>query len=89
MGKLCAEKTNPCSQPEYYFFKFKHIIKHHRSSKQNKRPLECPVGMVKSLLYQILAGIDYLHVNWILHRDLVIILNEKSQIFTTILKQVI
>lgn len=26
--------------------------------------------MVKSLLYQILGGIHYLHSNWILHRDL-------------------
>merc|ERR1711911_374804 len=26
--------------------------------------------MVKSLLYQILDGIHYLHENWVLHRDL-------------------
>ena len=29
-----------------------------------------PPRMVKSLLYQILDGIHYLHENWVLHRDL-------------------
>lgn len=33
--------------------------------------MQLPRGMVKSLLYQILDGIHYLHVNWVLHRDLV------------------
>lgn len=47
-----------------------HIIKFHRAAKAAKRSVMVPKGMVKSLLYQILDGIHYLHQNWVLHRDL-------------------
>ncbi|KAM7338807.1 hypothetical protein ACRRTK_002291 [Alexandromys fortis] len=47
-----------------------HIIKFHRASKANKKPVRLPRGKVKSLLYQILNGIHYLHADWVLHRDL-------------------
>ncbi|CAL4061004.1 unnamed protein product, partial [Meganyctiphanes norvegica] len=47
-----------------------HIIKFHRAAKANKKIVQVTKGMVKSLLYQILDGIRYLHSNWVLHRDL-------------------
>ncbi|CAG0922715.1 unnamed protein product [Notodromas monacha] len=55
-----------------------HIIKFHRAAKANKKPVIVPKAMVKSLLYQILAGIHYLHSNWVLHRDLVRIFSSCS-----------
>lgn len=47
-----------------------HIIKFHRAAKVNKKILNIPKNMVKSLLFQIIDGIHYLHANWVLHRDL-------------------
>ena len=47
-----------------------HIIRFHRTAKQSKKQVIVSKVMVKSLLYQILDGISYLHSMFVLHRDL-------------------
>ncbi|KAL2834857.1 Serine/threonine-protein kinase ssn3 [Aspergillus cavernicola] len=42
------------------------IIHHH--TQPQRHPI--PAGMVRSILFQLLNGLLYLHTNWVLHRDL-------------------
>ncbi len=42
------------------------IIHHH--TQPTRRPI--PATMIKSILFQLLNGIFYLHHNWVIHRDL-------------------
>ncbi|MBW0502968.1 hypothetical protein O181_042683 [Austropuccinia psidii MF-1] len=50
---------------EYCEHDFLQIIHHHSQSRTN-----IPEGTLKSLLWQLLNGVNYLHSNWIIHRDL-------------------
>lgn len=42
------------------------IIHHH--TQPQRHPI--PAGMVRSILFQLINGLYYLHTNWVLHRDL-------------------
>ena len=42
------------------------IIHHH--TQPTRRPI--PASMIKSILFQLLNGLFYLHQNWVVHRDL-------------------
>ena len=42
------------------------IIQHH--SQPTRYPI--PASAIKSILFQLLNGLLYLHTNWVLHRDL-------------------
>ncbi|KAG0142785.1 hypothetical protein CROQUDRAFT_673361 [Cronartium quercuum f. sp. fusiforme G11] len=50
---------------EYCEHDFLQIIHHHSQSRTN-----IPESTLKSLLWQLLNGVNYLHANWIVHRDL-------------------
>ncbi|KAI9283268.1 kinase-like domain-containing protein [Sporodiniella umbellata] len=51
---------------EYAEHDFLQLIHHHLHSQ--KKPI--PDVVVKSLLWQLINGVAYLHSNWVLHRDL-------------------
>ena len=51
---------------EYAEFDLLQIIHHH--TQPTRHPI--PASTVKSMLYQLLNGLLYLHSNWVLHRDL-------------------
>jgi serine/threonine protein kinase len=68
---MAAAHPNSCCR-------LKQIIHHHSSTRT-----QLPLGVLKSLMWQLTNGVSYLHDNWIIHRDLKpanILVNEKGQV---------
>ena len=47
------------------------ITYHHKKARRHPGFCPPPEAFLKSVMWQILVGIHYLHSNWVLHRDLV------------------
>ncbi|KAI6175091.1 Cyclin-dependent kinase 8 [Aphelenchoides bicaudatus] len=63
---------NVCLVFDYAEHDLWQIINFHREAKAKKQQVVAPKHMIKSLLYQILNGINYLHDNWILPANILV-----------------
>jgi len=48
----------------------KNILHYHGGGHSHPERKPLPELSIKSILFQLLNGLAYLHANWILHRDL-------------------
>ena len=55
---------------EYVELDLATLIKKNHTRMRNSVPLQPDARQVKSVLFQVLTGLAYLHQNWVMHRDL-------------------
>ncbi|POW23183.1 hypothetical protein PSHT_00387 [Puccinia striiformis] len=62
---LHSQSDQSIQETDLPFLRKQQIIHHHSQSRTS-----IPEGTLKSLLWQLINGVNYLHANWIVHRDL-------------------
>eukprot|EP00727_Mastigamoeba_balamuthi_P001038 m51a1_g10931 putative protein serine threonine kinase (375) ;mRNA; f:138363-139784 len=62
---LCKKDKDICLVFEYAEYDLFGMIRYHR-----ERTLPAPAYLVKSVMWQLLDGVNYLHSNWVIHRDI-------------------
>ncbi|KAL1462961.1 hypothetical protein WDU94_014758 [Cyamophila willieti] len=67
---LCHTDRKVLLLLDYAEYDLCQMIKFHKTSKKDKKPVKMAKGTIKSILYQILEGIQYIHSSGVLHRDL-------------------